>query len=295
MMKNIIHYLKLLSWKYFSFLRPAQIKIGGKLKISSQTKIFLVGNSTIDILGNADFTESQIYLEQSTLQAHDISICNSEIKLFDTSFVVTERAQINYCLFNISESSVKGEENFRIIAYNVRVDKSKIHVGSYFCILRSNEQLGIINLDHVHLKGGNNTRIQADINAVKAELVFGSNSFVNKGSKISCMNSIEIGDYVMISYDCDIIDNNSHPLNYLGRRKEIDDGFPNGTKKSENFEILSAPIIIKNDVWIGMKCLILKGVVISERSIVAANTKVNKSIESDTIYYGSRSKKLVYN
>jgi acetyltransferase-like isoleucine patch superfamily enzyme len=108
------------------------------------------------------------------------------------------------------------------------------------------------------------------------------------------MNSIEIGDYVMISYDCDIIDNNSHPLNYLGRRKEIDDGFPNGTKKSENFEILSAPIIIKNDVWIGMKCLILKGVVISERSIVAANTKVNKSIESDTIYYGSRSKKLVY-
>jgi acetyltransferase-like isoleucine patch superfamily enzyme len=38
----------------------------------------------------------------------------------------------------------------------------------------------------------------------------------------------------------------------------------------------------------------LKGVVISERSIVAADTKVNKSIESDTIYYGSRSKKLVY-
>lgn len=53
---------------------------------------------------------------------------------------------------------------------------------------------------------------------------------------------------------------------------------------------MSSPIIIEDDVFIGMNCLILKGVTIGARSIIAAGSVVTKSIPSDCIAAGNPAK-----
>lgn len=50
------------------------------------------------------------------------------------------------------------------------------------------------------------------------------------------------------------------------------------------------PIIIGNHVLIGTQCMILKGVTIGDRSIIAAGSVVTKDIPSDCIAGGNPAK-----
>jgi acetyltransferase-like isoleucine patch superfamily enzyme len=97
-------------------------------------------------------------------------------------------------------------------------------------------------------------------------------------------DSISIGNNVNIGADCIIIDNDAHPHYYLHRRfnymnKDNYTSFIN--------EIPSAPIVIDDDVWIGARSQILKGVHIGARSIIGAGSIVTKSIPADAIACGN--------
>lgn len=109
-----------------------------------------------------------------------------------------------------------------------------------------------------------------------ASLVIGDNSGLN-GSLIYASNSVIIGDNVKIGGGTKIFDTDFHPLNYKVRRTSND-----GT--------LSASIVIEDDVFIGTSCLILKGVCIGARSIIAAGSVVVKSVPADEIWGGAPAK-----
>ncbi len=95
--------------------------------------------------------------------------------------------------------------------------------------------------------------------------------------------SITIGDNVNIGGDCIIIDNDAHPHDYKKRRLD----YIKSTLWNDYLnEIEAAPIIIGDDVWIGARCQILKGVHIGARSIIAAGSIVTKDIPSDVIAGG---------
>lgn len=53
---------------------------------------------------------------------------------------------------------------------------------------------------------------------------------------------------------------------------------------------VSAPVTIEDDVFIGMNCVILKGVTIGARSIIAAGSVVTKSIPADCVAGGNPAK-----
>ena len=108
------------------------------------------------------------------------------------------------------------------------------------------------------------------------------------GISSSCLWSktlIKIGNDVKIGGDCIIIDNDAHPLDYLKRR----DGYAKeiGWEKYVEEDIPSAPIYIDDDVWIGARCQILKGVHVGARSIIAAGSVVTKDIPADVIAGGN--------
>ena len=87
--------------------------------------------------------------------------------------------------------------------------------------------------------------------------------------------SITIGNYVKIGANSILIDTDSHHLNFIIRRgKNTDWG-------------ISKPIVIEDDVMIGVNCIILKGVTIGSRSIVAAGSVVTKSFPSDCVIGGN--------
>lgn len=95
---------------------------------------------------------------------------------------------------------------------------------------------------------------------------------------------ITIGNDVNIGGDCLIIDNDAHPHNYMKRRKV----YVEEVGKEAYYRIIpTAPVEIGDDVWIGARCQILKGVHIGERSIIAAGSVVTKDVPADCIAGGN--------
>lgn len=95
---------------------------------------------------------------------------------------------------------------------------------------------------------------------------------------------VGIGNNVNIGGDCIIMDNDSHRQHYLHRRK----GFMKTIDNPKSVEPLPAyPVVIEDDVWLGARCIVLKGVLIGARSIVAADSIVVKDIPSDEIWGGN--------
>lgn len=109
----------------------------------------------------------------------------------------------------------------------------------------------------------------------------------NVGISSACIrsvNHITIGNNVNIGGDCLIIDTDAHPHDYLQRRYE----YRRKTGKEEYAKLIpSAPITIGDDVWIGARCQILKGVSIGERSIIAAGSIVTRDIPADVVAGGN--------
>lgn len=94
---------------------------------------------------------------------------------------------------------------------------------------------------------------------------------------------ISIGNRVKIGGDCILMDSDAHNLDYRvrGSRERI------GKMSKDVLTAKTAPIIIGDDVLIGTRCIILKGVSIGDRSIIAAGSIVTKSIPADCIAGGN--------
>lgn len=112
----------------------------------------------------------------------------------------------------------------------------------------------------------------------------------NVGMSSTCIwaqKRITIGNNVNIGGDCIIIDNDAHPHFYKERRNE----YMNNHSRDEYLsKIPCAPIQIDDDVWIGARCQILKGVHIGARSIIAAGSIVTRDIPADCVAGGNPAK-----
>ena len=109
------------------------------------------------------------------------------------------------------------------------------------------------------------------------------------GMSSTCLRAktcITIGNDVNIGGDCLIMDSDTHPLNHIKRRREYGSIVPDLSKEELAELNPSAPIIIEDDVWIGARCQVLKGVTIGARSIIAAGSVVTKDIPCDVIAGG---------
>jgi len=109
----------------------------------------------------------------------------------------------------------------------------------------------------------------------------------NVGISSSCIwvqEKITIGNNVNIGGDCIIMDHDAHPLDFERRRYDYTRHL-----SMEDYikQVTAIPIVIEDDVWIGCRCIILKGVRIGARSIVAAGSVVTKDIPSDSVAGGN--------
>lgn len=99
-----------------------------------------------------------------------------------------------------------------------------------------------------------------------SKLTLGS-GFCNSNVKIRCSKEITIGNDVAISHDVTIMDSDAHYI------------------EVEGYE-MSKPIHIEDNVWIGTRATILKGVTIGKGAIVAAGAVVTKDVPSNSIVAG---------
>lgn len=90
--------------------------------------------------------------------------------------------------------------------------------------------------------------------------------------------SITIGNHVKIGGNCILMDTDAHNMDYVIRRGQYTDWG------------ISSPIVIEDDVFIGANCIVLKGVTVGARSIIAAGSVVTKSIPADCLAAGNPAK-----
>ena len=88
----------------------------------------------------------------------------------------------------------------------------------------------------------------------------------------------------MIGANVIVNDSNCHSLNVLDRRTEL--------KTGKQLNIISKPIIIGNDVFIGANTIIGKGVNIGDNAIIAAGSVVTSDIPHNEIWGGNPAKFL---
>ena len=151
-----------------------------------------------------------------------------------------------------------------------------------------------VNYMHIFMKKkcqvviGDNTMQEARIYFDKENAIvsIGNRCFIGY-SKIVCSENVTIGDDVLISWGCTIVDHNSHSI-YWDERCDDVINWIHGKKNWSNVNI--KPVKIGNKVWIGFNSIILKGVNIGEGAIVGAGSVVTKDIPPYTIVAGNPAK-----
>lgn len=96
-------------------------------------------------------------------------------------------------------------------------------------------------------------------------------------------SKIVIGDNVKIGGGTRIFDTNFHSIDPIIR-----------ATKEDVKHVRTSPIIIKDNVFIGTGCIIMKGVTIGENSIIAAGSVVVKSVPDNQIWGGNPAKFIKY-
>ena len=133
-----------------------------------------------------------------------------------------------------------------------------------------------------------NTHIRGELLIFRSggSISIGSGCYLGENSRIWSQSKIVIGDNVLISHNVNIHDTNSHSIDYYERRKDFSRLIQEG-HSSENDHILTQPISIGNDVWIGFNAIILKGIKIGDGAIIAAGSIVTKDVPPFTLVGGN--------
>lgn len=107
-----------------------------------------------------------------------------------------------------------------------------------------------------------------------AEIVIGDRTYINRRTEIMSKSSVTIGKGCAISWDVVISDSDYHEIL--------------GTPSTK-------PIVIGDEVWIGCKSTILKGVTIGNGAVVAAGSVVTKDVDPHTLVAGVPAKAIKWN
>lgn len=128
------------------------------------------------------------------------------------------------------------------------------------------------------IKGGGYIGCGADVQLFKkGRLEFGRGVCINSGFQLVCADEIVIGDDVHIGRDVWVRDNN-------GEHYIIQPGYT-----------WKAPVKIGSHCWIGSCVKIMKGVMIGEGTVVAANSVVSQSLPAHCIVSGNPAKVVAEN
>lgn len=164
----------------------------------------------------------------------------------------------------------------RFSRYHVKRGKGVSVAGRIFCVANSKD--GILIGDGVRI---NSCRAANPIGGDTKTILFAKGNGkirIGKGTGISnstlfACDSITIGENVLLGNGVKIYDTDFHPLDFEERM----------TKSGG----VVSPVTIKDGAFIGANTIVLKGVVIGEKSVVGAGSVVTKNIPDGEIWAGN--------
>lgn len=137
----------------------------------------------------------------------------------------------------------------------------------------------IIIGDYVHIRG------QLLLFAHGGRIRIGDYCYIGTNTYIWSAKNISIGNRVLIAHNCNIFDNDTHPINPALRHNQYKEIISKGHPKI--IDLKEEEVILEDDVWVGANSIILKGVTIRKGAIVSAGSVVTKDVTPHSIVGGN--------
>lgn len=147
--------------------------------------------------------------------------------------------------------------------------------------LRSKESGAVVMGKHVSCYSGCSFSV-----GHRGRVTIGDFTLLN-GALIMAEDRIDIGSHCLISWNVGIADSDFHPLEPAQRLIDAQALAPFLKDKPPRPKLKTAPVIIQDNVWIGMNAVILKGVTIGENSVIAAGSVVTKDVPANAVVAGN--------
>ena len=167
---------------------------------------------------------------------------------------------------------------FRLLLLHIQLRRHRVIYGKKLrgnpCIIRNKGKIELGNGVFLNSYPDGElykTGLLAHLNS--SSIRIGDNCSLN-GTVIHSRNTVIIGNNCMFGPGVVILDNDSHNTSVDPERRR-------------HGKIGESPVIIGNNVWIGMHSIIMKGVHIGDNSIIAAGSVVTKSVPSNSLFGGN--------
>ncbi|MBD1582915.1 acyltransferase [Pseudoalteromonas sp. S16_S37] len=108
------------------------------------------------------------------------------------------------------------------------------------------------------------------------KIIIGDNVCL-QGTAIVSYESVTIGDNALFGPNVVIMDCDGHTLSGRNNADEVS-------------RLVTKPVSIGNNVWIGYGAIITKGVSIGDNAVIGAGSVVHKDVPSNTVYAGNPAK-----
>jgi acetyltransferase-like isoleucine patch superfamily enzyme len=106
------------------------------------------------------------------------------------------------------------------------------------------------------------------------------------GAIFWCAQSITVGRRVLISYNVMIADSDFHPLDPDLRQQDAVALAPSGDQ-SRRPPVVARPVVIEDDVWVGIGAILLKGVHIGAGARIGAGSVVTTNVPAGSTVKGN--------
>jgi acetyltransferase-like isoleucine patch superfamily enzyme len=154
-----------------------------------------------------------------------------------------------------------------------------------FKAFRSEQQPGLIIGDRVRIY------TWTTFNVEPSGVVLVGDDSVLVGPVFMCAERISIGRRVLISYHVTIADSDFHPIDPELRKQDAIANSPYGDR-SQRPAYTSRPVVIEDDVWIGIGAIILKGVTIGQGARIGAGSVVTTDVSPNSEVCGNPARVL---
>ena len=106
------------------------------------------------------------------------------------------------------------------------------------------------------------------------------------GVVFMCAESIRIGRRVIVSYYVTIADSDFHPHDPEQRKQDAIANAPEGDR-SHRPALVTRPVVIEDDVWIGIGAIVLKGVHIGRGARIGAGAVITRDVPAGACFAGN--------
>lgn len=117
------------------------------------------------------------------------------------------------------------------------------------------------------------------------EVSMGDYCYVGFNTYIWSAQKISIGNRVLISHNCNIFDNDTHPLDPCERHEQFKKIITTG--QPHCIDLKQKAVLIEDDVLIAANSTILKGVTIGRAAIIGAGSVVTRDVPPGVIVAGN--------